>query len=365
MLELKNVAIIETGVRDGLGDRLTGFDRAAGETLHILRVRPELAAFGATLDEVVARYVGRSDRQFLNVRGVARESSNPRPLVVFEHLEGDRLDDIVTRANARSVVPDVTIALFLADHLLAALGSLARAAQSAHGALSLGRILVTPRGRVVIAEHVFGPLLGQLGFSHARLWRELRIAMPEKPVPGVCDYRADVAQVAMITLSLILGRPLAADEYPEHLEDLLGEVKEIAWIRAGDALANAVGAWLDLALPLPGRLVFDDAAQAREALSSMLPADSAVVGTRADLTRPRPPGPRRQPPENKRKSRSRWRRPRLTWRHLPPIPPSRPAWPRPKPRNRPKWRSSSRPRRATRRRRNSRSSSCRRTSSTT
>jgi hypothetical protein len=283
MLDLKNVAIVETGVRDGLGDRLTGFDRVAGQTLQILRVRPELAAFGATLDEVVARFTERSDRHVLNARGVVRDGAKARPLVVFEHIEGERFDDILARAHALSVIPDITVALFLANHLLTALAALARTTQAAHGALSLNRILVTPRGRLVITEHVFGPLLEQLAFSHTRLWRELHVAMPEEPVPALCDYRADVAQVAVITLSLILGRPLEEHEYPDRLEDLLGEVREVAWIRAGDVLANAVGSWLDLALPLPGRLIFDEASQAKEALGSMLPADQNFVGSRADL----------------------------------------------------------------------------------
>ena len=280
MIDLTNVAILETGVRDGLGDRLVGYDRAGGETLQILRVRAELAAFGAAFDEVVGPFAELSDRRLQRMRGVARAVDAALPLVVSEHVEGERLHDLLAHAHARAVVPDVTVALYIATEVLEALKTLE---QAAHGALSPGRVILGPDGCLVLAEYMFGPLLEHLEFSHARLWRELRVGHPEEPVPAICDHRADVAQVAIMVVALVLGRPLLDDEYPDHLEGLLNEVREVAWIRGGDPLANALGSWLDIALPMPGRLIFDNAAQARDALLSMLPAKPSYLGSRAEL----------------------------------------------------------------------------------
>ena len=283
MAELTHVTLVDTGVRDGLGDRMLGFDRSRGEQLQVLRVRPELAAFGPVIEATVKRLLTVSDTHLIALKGVARESANTRPLVLSAHVEGERLDRLLARAQARGIVPDVTVAVYLTNQVLSALGTLERLAGTAHGTLSPARVHLTPRGRLVLGEFMFGPLVEQLQFSHARLWHEFGVAMPEEPVPARCDARADVAQVATMLLAIMLGRPVQPDEYPDQLESLLAEVREIAGIRGGDALADAIGSWLDLALPLPGRLIFDSAAQALDALASMMPSKPGYAGTRADL----------------------------------------------------------------------------------
>jgi hypothetical protein len=282
MIDLTNVAVFETGMRDGLGDRLVGFDRVSGDTLDVLRVRAELAAFGPALDDVVDRFSDISDRHLLPTRGLARQRGETRPLVFSDMVEGERLHDLLSLAHTCAEVPDLTIAVYIANRVFAALTALGRVAKVAHGILSLDRVIVTPRGRILLAEPMFGPLVERLEFSHARLWREMGVAMPEEPDPPLCDSRADVAQVAVMMLSLILGRPLLNDEHPDHLESLLKEVREVAWIRGGDKLASALGSWFDVALPMPARLIFDSAAQAQDALASLLPR-ARFSGSRSEL----------------------------------------------------------------------------------
>ena len=50
----------------------------------------------------------------------------------------------------------------------------------AHGLIAPERLIVTPRARLMIVEHVLGSAVEQLQFSRERLWQELRIAMPPR-----------------------------------------------------------------------------------------------------------------------------------------------------------------------------------------
>lgn len=284
ILDLSHIAISSAGFRDGLGERLLGFDRSGGATLELLRVRPELAAFESALAERVERLAEFTDRRFVTLRGVGRDPATGRPLIVSEHVEGERLSEVLERAAARTLVPDITVALHIVVHALQALAALERACKTAHGALGLDRVLVLPRGRLLVADHALAPILARLGFSHGFLWRELRLAMPAKPVPARFNARADIAQAAVMLIACTIGRPLLDDEYPGRLAALASEVREIARIRGGDDMADGVGDWLDVALPTSRRPSgFGDAAEARFELERALPKEPGIIGSRQDL----------------------------------------------------------------------------------
>ncbi|HLB43981.1 MAG TPA: hypothetical protein VJK49_01240, partial [Candidatus Limnocylindrales bacterium] len=89
MVDLSSFALFTGGFRDGLGERLIGFDRAAGERLELLQVRPELAAHAPALRERVEILAAFDDQRFLRVRGFAVDPSSGRPLIVSESVEGD------------------------------------------------------------------------------------------------------------------------------------------------------------------------------------------------------------------------------------------------------------------------------------
>jgi hypothetical protein len=204
--------------------------------------------------------------------------------VVSERVEGERLSEILAHAQARAAVPDVTIALHIVIQVLQALAALDKACRTAHGAIGLERLIVTPQGRVVVAEHMLAPLIQKLNFSAPFLWRELRVAMPVKPATPRFDARADVAQAAVLLIACAIGRPLTDDEYPDRLAALAGEVREIARIRGGDGMAEGVGAWLDAALPIARKgIKYADAAEARFALERALPKEPGLIGTQDDL----------------------------------------------------------------------------------
>jgi hypothetical protein len=64
---------------------------------------------------------------------------------------------------------------------------------------------------------------------------------------------SDIAQAALSAMMIVLGRPLRENEYPDGLPTLLTEVIEIAQIRGSGKFASGLHAFLQRALPLPGR----------------------------------------------------------------------------------------------------------------
>src|SRR5258706_11636449 len=68
-----------------------------------------------------------------------------------------------------------------------------------------------------MVEPFLGVAPAQLQHSPERYWKELRIALPIAVNSPLLDRRADVAQIGMISLALLLCRPIADDEYPDNI----------------------------------------------------------------------------------------------------------------------------------------------------
>ncbi len=283
MIDLTHVTIGSVVFHDGLGEHMLGFDRESGRAIEFLRPRPEVAALEGLLAERVGSLAEFSDRRFARLRGLARDPATGRVLVVSDRVEGERLSEVLERARACGLIPDLAVALFVARQVLEALATFDRACQAAHGAIGLERVVLHPRGRIALADYPFAPVLERLEFSAEFLWRELHLAMPPGPEPIRFDGRADVAQVAVMLVELALGRRLAADEYPDRLPELAAEVREIADIRGGPALAEALSEWLDLALPGAAPNGFAGAAEAQAELEERLSTEAIAAGSRRDL----------------------------------------------------------------------------------
>ena len=103
------------------------------------------------------------------------------------------------------------------NQLTAAIAVLHDQARVAHGALGPERIFITPLARVCIVEHAMGAAVEQLKYSREKYWKELRVALPGSAGLPRADERADVTQLGIVALSLLLGRLLRADEYPAQL----------------------------------------------------------------------------------------------------------------------------------------------------
>ena len=264
---------------DGLGDRVVAVDAATGDLLQILRIRPELLAvpsFEFALRERAARLANFRHAYYARVRRIDR---HPVGLaIVSDHVEGVRLSEILRVAHERKLQLDLSAALCLLRQLVPSVALLHENARDvAHGLISPERLIVTPRARLVVVEHVLGSAVEQLQFNRDRLWTDLRVAMP--PAVGACrfDHRADATAIGLVALALVLGRPIAADEYPHRLGQLLNDARARATGAHDQPLPEALHHWIARALQLEPRLGFTSATEAQPALEDALADDSGIV----------------------------------------------------------------------------------------
>src|SRR4029450_10172785 len=153
-----------------------------------------------------------------------------------------------------------------------------------HGAIGPERIIVTPNARIVIVEYVLGAALEQLHFSRERYWKELRVALPPSPALPHFDHRADVTQIGVVALSLVLGRLLHDDEYPARAGDVLELASAITAKGERTPLPAGIRNWIARALQLDPRHAFATALEARDELDRVLAgeddSDEGVVDSR-------------------------------------------------------------------------------------
>ena len=139
-----------------------------------------------------------------------------------------------------------------------------------HGAIAAERLVVTPNARLVVVEHVMGSALEQLRYSQERYWRELRIAVPRSAGLPRFDHRADVAQLGVVALSLIMGRGLHDEEGPSRLGDLVSSAWAVSARGGLEPLPAGLRAWMMCALQLDPRNSFESAIDAQEELERVL-----------------------------------------------------------------------------------------------
>lgn len=267
---------------DGLGERVVAADATTGELLQILRLRPALTAvpsFEFALRERTARLMNFRHAYYARVRRIDRVQANGGTLaVVSDHVEGTRLSDILRVAHQAGLQLDTNAALCLIRQLVPAVALLHENARDAsHGLIAPERIVVTPHARLVIVEHVAGSAIEQLQYSRDRLWQEFRIAMPSSAGVARFDHRADVNGIGITALSLILGRPLAADEFPHAIPNLLMHARERSPLGDERPLSNALRNWLGRTLQLDVRRAFASAPEALAALEETLATDASYL----------------------------------------------------------------------------------------
>ena len=257
---------------DGIGDRVLSADASTGEHIQLLRINPSLTAvpsFEFALRERVARLANFRHGYYARVRRVDRGHAHALS-IVSDHVEGTRLSDLLRVARERKLTLDTNAALSLVRQLVPAVSLLHENARDvAHGLIAPERLIVTPHARLVLVEHVLGAAIEQMQFGRERLWHEFRVAMP--PSPGIprFDQRADVTGIGVVALSLVLGRPLTADEYPRALPDLLNAARERTSIGEEQPLSPPLKSWLSRALQLDSRRAFASAPEALAALEQL------------------------------------------------------------------------------------------------
>lgn len=267
---------------DGLGERHHLLDTGTNQTLEVLCLRSELTAipsFEFALRERVGRLASFRHASYRRVRSVERlDGASSTLAVVSDHTPGARLSDVLDLVQQRRVVLDIDAALCLIRQLVPAVAALHETARDvAHGAISPARIIVTPNARLVVTEYVLGAALEQLRYSNERYWKELGLALPRSPGLARFDHRADVTQVGVVALSLILGRPLADDEYPEKI----GEVLASAWATSSrgdlEPLRASLRSWLSRALQIDVRHSFASTIEAAAELEKVLSDSNSMA----------------------------------------------------------------------------------------
>ena len=260
---------------DGLGTRRLAVDRARNETVEMLCLRGELTAvpsFEFALRERLSHLAAFSHACYGHVRSVERLKDPPSTLaLVSDVTAGTRLSEMLRFAEAADVTLDIDAALCLLRQLVPAVAMLhENEPDIAHGAIAAERLVVTPGARVIVVEHVMGSALEQLRFSHERYWKELRIALPRSAGLPRFDHRADVTQLGVVALSLILGRRLRDDEGPSRLGDLVSSAWAVSSRGGLEPLPAGLRAWLTCALQLDARNSFGSAVDAQAELERVL-----------------------------------------------------------------------------------------------
>ena len=194
------------------------------------------------------------------------------------HVEGTRLSDILRVAHHKRLQLDINAAICLIRQLVPAVAMLhENARDAAHGLISPERIIVTPHTRLLIVEHVLAAAIEKLQFGRERLWKEFRIAMPPAAGAARFDHRADVTGIGLVALALVLGRPIAATEFPAGIPGLLSEARERSPLGDEQPLSPALRAWLARALQLDSRRAFASAPEAMAGLEEVVADDSVYV----------------------------------------------------------------------------------------
>lgn len=264
---------------DGLGQRVRLSD-GQGNTLDMLRIRGALSAasgFDFALRERVSRLANFRHAYYARVRRVDRLDDGATVGVVAEAPDGARLAHILEVASARQLDLDVNAALCLLRQIVPAVAMLHQNARDvSHGAIAPERIVVTANARIMIVDYVLGAAIESLGYSRERLWKELRVAVPSGAGTARLNHRADVMQMGVVALALVLGRPLGEDDLRE-LPALLASARENSGMGDKQPISDSLRRWLSRALQLDAVGSFESALEAQLALDDVLAGDAGYI----------------------------------------------------------------------------------------
>lgn len=259
---------------DGFGQRRHALS-VAHEPLEVLAFRDELTSvwsFEFALRDRVNRLATFQSEHFARVRAVERLGKGGATLALLsDHVPGTRLSEILEQAETRLLPIETNAALGLIRQLVSAVALLHKKAPDAsHGAIGPERVIITPNARLVVVEMGLGAAIEQLHYPHEQYWKELRVPMPKTGTGPQFDRRTDITQVGAVALALLIGRPLAIDEYPSRIGEMINGTWALSPTGAMEPLPVALREWLTRALQLDPRNPFPSALEAWVELDRVL-----------------------------------------------------------------------------------------------
>ncbi len=273
------------GLVDEIGDRILILDDRGTPTLELLRFRQTLTTspgFEVALRRRVERLKHFRHPAFARTSAVEYLGHDRRLALLSNYTPGRRLSEVVAHAQ------DPVLAASLIHQLTPALDALTDYGDGVgHGALTASRILSAPDGPLIVVEHVLGSAVERLHLTAAAIRRDLGIPMPGTD-PGYprADGPTDCFQLALIALSMLLGRALCPDEY----SDLAGALNAALPAPDRESVEPVAGlrVWLERALQLERG--FLSSGEARAALREVAVPDPAATARRWRALRESPEG---------------------------------------------------------------------------
>ena len=162
---------------DGFGRRVLRVASADAPVLEHLLLNPVLAAhdgFMAALQERVSHLQSRRLPSYVRTLSIDADAAGG-PELISEHVRCWRLADLLDVAESENLRLDIGVVLLLLRQLLPTAAMLStQARDAASGALGPEHLVLTPQGRLVLADAVFGPAIEALQWPADELWRTLR-----------------------------------------------------------------------------------------------------------------------------------------------------------------------------------------------
>jgi len=253
------------GHSDALGDRLLMFDNTSAPSWEILRFKPDLAAdarFETELRHRVDQLSSFRHPSFPAVRPITELDLDEDLAVVSTYASGVSLSDGLKKPRS------AMFAVRLLRQLVPAVAALQQHGPGiSHGAITLERLVLTAEGRLMVREHMVGSAIERLQLSATTLWSEFGLLVPASSGAASLGPRCDVVQMALAALSLMTGRRIGRDEYPDRVPQLLDTIEDRSLWHEPETF-RSLRAWLERALQLGDR-VFDSAGDAYAALSEL------------------------------------------------------------------------------------------------
>jgi hypothetical protein len=232
------------GFVDALGERFLEFDLDSGTSIERLHFKREFGgspAFEAALRDQIERF-----EYFRHPAIAIARSANrlPSGVLVLEsrHVPGRRLSEVgLTRNTA--------LAVEVIRQLTPALVALHEAGDVVHGLVGPERVVITRESKLVLMEPVLGTAMSAMRFPATRLREEFGAALPASQEILTVDQADDLTELGLLVLSLLVGRRIQPSEYPDKIEQLVGESAmtaadlspEAAWMRRWIERAVRVG----------------------------------------------------------------------------------------------------------------------------